>query len=564
MREILFINIGSQIERKKCLGPSCKDYSLGHFHVQYSPNVEHLSSDFFELFTIGELFGVDRKILLDNNLEELSQLNLRGSYLIIQIDKSNLTIAILTDLTNSRKAFLSIKDDEKSISTSLKYLKDDSLNLDMAGIGSYLANGIIYNNKTVYKEISVLDKSSLHIISKNGHLKSHKYWTYQFNNSHRYKDEIELVNAFGELLIDNIDQRTSFYDKHYVSISGGYDSAGIAGILNILGKKNVETFSYIYGDAKPGSDAFVARKMSELSGYKHHVVQSYNKDLLSTITLNAEINEGMSNFCDEIDIWNTLPSALSFENANLFAGDMYYLPNVEPQSEKDAVSAVGINHSTILSSYSKYFEKNKYKAIVQAWQNEFDRIINDLPEYRNFKDLKDQMYFNYRIPNTLMNWREFIQMSFLPVSNPFLDRSILDFVSGLSTEQRDKKTLYKKSLKQLLPKHFAVKRATENRVKPNWKKEFTLHEDALIKHVTKTDSHLDKIISKSKMIACIKDNKTSSQSISYLFGRAARSIRYRYPVTNKFISKYVPIPDKTLDNVLMLKRLLVLRMYLKS
>ena len=72
----------------------------------------------------------------------------------------------------------------------------------------------------------------------------------------------------------------------FLSLSGGYDSTAILGILRYkLHMENVQCFSYIHSN-KPSNDgdAYLAHKMANIAGYEHRMVQGYGGDILKWIS----------------------------------------------------------------------------------------------------------------------------------------------------------------------------------------------------------------------------------------------------------------------------------------
>lgn len=64
-----------------------------------------------------------------------------------------------------------------------------------------------------------------------------------------------------------------------MSLSGGYDSPCILGLLWKLQAKQVQCFSYIVDSGSEGSDESVAARMASIAGFPHRTVSAYNGDL---------------------------------------------------------------------------------------------------------------------------------------------------------------------------------------------------------------------------------------------------------------------------------------------
>ena len=72
--------------------------------------------------------------------------------------------------------------------------------------------------------------------------------------------------------LQNIGKAYRLYDRPqvFLSLSAGYDSAGLLGALAFdLRVPEVRCFSYDHGAPPPNSDASLARQMAECAGYPH-------------------------------------------------------------------------------------------------------------------------------------------------------------------------------------------------------------------------------------------------------------------------------------------------------
>lgn len=530
--------------------------------------VKWAANDQFLLIIVGEAFSLagDRltakKMLSFQQLQNFSGELLNGSFALAIIELNTGNIQVVTDTVNSRKVFRQEEGGSNIYATSLHLMSTKRSEIDQAALGCYLANGVIYQHRTLFKNIKIVPAAT-RLEDRKGVIATSKYWSYQISVTKSDTPRRELLEEYKALLIKSVEIRSGYQDHHFISISGGYDSVGLAGIMQLLGRNNVSCFSYIYGEARPGADAYVAGKAAEGAGFPHQIIQSYQGGLIETIQENGRLGEGMANFCDEIDIWKILgPQVESFSNPSLFAGDMYYLPNVEPQNETDAITAVGINPPSILTPYKAFLADQCYSELHKAWGGDYTEINSSIPTYTNHKDLKDHLYVNYRIPHTLLLWREMIQMNYLSVMNPYLDRHVMDFVKSLPTNLRDGKRLYIDALKEISPHLFQQKRARVNRVKPDWGKEFNLHRAELEQWYSTNPSRLDEFFTPSSLKEILDWHQENPFSLSDFIGRAGRSAKYRYPLANKVLSEFIPLPPKALSSVLVLKRIFTLRAFL--
>ena len=90
--------------------------------------------------------------------------NVEGGFVIFLIDGTG--FYILTDKVNSKKAFYALLDDVWYISNNIDALPKHICQLSMQGLACYLANGIMYNDITLFQEIKSAKRADVHLFRK--------------------------------------------------------------------------------------------------------------------------------------------------------------------------------------------------------------------------------------------------------------------------------------------------------------------------------------------------------------------------------------------------------------
>jgi asparagine synthetase B (glutamine-hydrolysing) len=211
--------------------------------VYGNDNLKTAGNDRYLLLLAGEIFfpctGLVTASILLAQLGEDGQINpglLNGSFALAVIGLADESIKVYTDPFNSRKVFCEA-DDVGSLlyTTSLHLRPRPGKKLDAAAIGSYLGNGVIYENRTAFASVSVIPAATRQE-DRNGDVQQHRYWQYKITSVNADVPEKELLEQYKVLLVRSIEVRSGYQDHHFISISGGYDSAGIAGIMQLLGR----------------------------------------------------------------------------------------------------------------------------------------------------------------------------------------------------------------------------------------------------------------------------------------------------------------------------------------
>ncbi|MSP67651.1 MAG: hypothetical protein EXQ96_06065 [Alphaproteobacteria bacterium] len=221
---------------------------------------------------------------------------------IFQVGKTDGAIKIITDRIGLDKVFKLSNEHGIVFSTHISIINTSLSEPQKTGIWFGLSNGVLLNNLTLYRDINILERETIHKITKGTHEKN-TYWNFGFSSpapSRNYRND--LKDALVSSVRDEVDERTVL-----LSLSGGFDSSGILGLITKFARpRELQSVSYVSGSATSGSDAMVAKKMASELKIPLSMVQAYDGDVVSAIQRNAKIGQGITNFCDEIDFWHKI------------------------------------------------------------------------------------------------------------------------------------------------------------------------------------------------------------------------------------------------------------------
>ena len=544
-------------------------------HMTYSRSTK-CAVDYKRQVTLvlhGEIYGA-RDNEAEFLVERYSQLGLsfsqdiNGSFAILVIDELNDCIALITDRVNTRRVFCSKHKKAYWLSTSLYLHPTVDTPLDAAGVACYLANGVIHNGRSLFDGIRVLERATIHELTREG-VRATKYWFYEFTNSRSGADTRRLRAELSELLVQSVRVRLTDSPKIFLSLSGGYDATTILGILGArLNLQEVICFSYVYGKPIQGSDAYVSREMSNYLGFKHDIVQSYKGNLLDTLNRNANMGHGLANFCDEVDAWMELADQFSSKPSVLFvAEECFGWTDCQLLSNFDVLNSVYIFDFLGLGWLRGILSESVYRTLHDALAQEVSHILKRCPPTDDYHDVKDYLYLDQRMSNFLLPWREFFAGPFVTVRNPFLDNSILDFMMTIPSPLRRGKRLYIETVSEMFPELFRFPRATADSYVPDWRHEFSNKHHTLERLVLSQESKLDAIIPPQAILKIMQKNETwrhSKYSAKMLACKAARWLLNATPGGGKILVRFPQLSRVVTDPATVLKRVLVLRLFLSK
>jgi hypothetical protein len=387
--------------------------------------------------------------------------SLNGSWSLFRFDADRDDAVFVTDRLNSRRVFAGFDGAFHWFSSSLSLHPGRGGPLDLVALGWYLTHGAIYGGRTPYQAVRVLPASGVHRIGSGG-ISSERYWTPNFSRRRvTGGDAKRLETVFGDLLIDSVRCRATGPEPLWISLSAGYDAAGIAGILGErLRRPGVRCFSYARGTHRGDSDEAISSDTARLLGYPHETLLSYRGDYASWLEANARACAGMAGLCDEVDAWATLTEQTRGQHATILVGDEclgwtdYAL--AEPA---DALRAAQIQGGPHLASVARLFDPATCDHIVAGIESDIHDMLAEAPRFDDLHDLKDYFYTTQRAPNYILPWRANFASRAGNVRFPLLDSRILDFMATVPASLRRQKALYRRTISRLCPATFSLPRA---------------------------------------------------------------------------------------------------------
>lgn len=468
---------------------------------------------------------------------------LNGSFCLFFANKNSGEVYFATDRLNTRKIFKFSKGKKLIFSTDIKDLPLPECELSCAGLASYLLNGALLNDLTIFEDIKKLERASLHKI-EDLKIITGKYWDYDFTNEYESRTESDLTDELHHLYVQSLKRKINGKKNIFISLSGGYDSRGIAvmikKILNI--DANVNCFSYNFGEKLKDTDSDIASQITDNLGFSFKLLNSYKGNLFNTIKNNAVLGQGLAYFSIEWDAWEEINIDFAeCSNSILLTGDMHEGGAISIQFHgniKRALEKVTIYSSEFLKEFRNYINSDMIQNLRESWDTEYNKILKTASNYDIIVNLIDYLYIDQRIPNVMCVARECFQMPFVETITPYYDNDVLDFVRKVPPDLRDDMRLHRMTLKTKYPEIFRIKKSTEHWGKqPNWINEVGTFSKMFIDDINNHESMLDKVISPEKIINSIKalNNQSNKPKDKAYLKVLHKSLNKIIPSYHKFI-----------------------------
>lgn len=494
---------------------------------------------------------------------------INGSFAILAVDKAHDRVVLITDRLNSRRIFASQIGGGICISSHLSAQPWESFELDPSGIAWYIVNRAVFNSRTLFRGVSVLQRACIHQVTPHG-FESEPYWRYGFFASPMGRcTRRQLVEELRTRLIQAVRRRLYDSPNVFLSLSAGYDSTGLLGLLAYdLRVPDVQCFSYEHGAPLPNSDAALSQQMAEYAGYSHETVETYDGNFVAHLRDNAVtcLRKHLSWYCADLGAWQRLaPRFASVERPAVFVGDECLgWRNYGLTDYRDVLAGLQIYEADVLSWLFCQLPKDSQAKFEEGLAGDLEQLhaVASRETHGDLHNASDYLYLDQRLANLFLPWREACVPQGVAVRNPILDNDILDFATRLPTAWRLDRRLYKETIIAMYPQMLRIPRcSTTSNYYLNLAQEFATNVADVRRLIESRSSRLDMLVPPDLLHRMLSDIAEGKPPSSGNFGQQAsrRGITARLSRRiRKWLSPPRPeVPRMKPSDVLM--RLLVLR-----
>ncbi len=416
--------------------------------------------------------------------------DLNGSFALLVVDRVMDRVMLGTDRIGSQRVLHGIKAGSHWVGSDVGVLPTERFRIDPVGVAWYLANGITHAGRTPYAGIRALPRASLNYVSSSG-IESTRYWDVSPSPDGIGAGDREMAEELVRRLMRAVRRQLSDDPVPYLSLSGGWDSASIAGLFaDAAGVEDVRCFSYVHGRARPGSDPFVARQLAETLGYEHRMYQSYHGSMVRHIRSNARLGRGTAPPVDEVHAWEALERDVrTVPNPVLFVGDHYLGDNAFRRVYHGRHAPGKMREFHRVRWLAPHLPRGMYQAFVEGVGEDIAGVQEAAGPGRS----RGYYFLDQRFPNTLVPWRRQFPGRFMKVRWPLMDYELLDWTEMISQEQRAS-CIYQRAVEKALPRVFQLPRARTHGYLVDLRNESSSQAHQLRYAAAEVDSRLDEAL----------------------------------------------------------------------
>jgi asparagine synthase (glutamine-hydrolysing) len=231
------------------------------------------------------------------------------------------------------------------------------------------------DDKTFFKDIFQVPKSSFMEIDNDLNLKTTAYWALGNNMVNPEMSDSQAVNEYRDLLVDSVKLRLRSDVPVGCMLSGGLDSTSITCIAYKILNKPIVTFSGVTGDLKGIYDEseYINAVIDETKSDSHYIRP------------------------DPVDLFKTIDEILSFHDEPVCTVTWYSLYLIAKKVRLEYVPVVLNGHGgdELLGGYWDHYHYNFYdlrqqgdlQALeyeIKAWKDNHHRDTAEIPRYQKY------------------------------------------------------------------------------------------------------------------------------------------------------------------------------------
>lgn len=377
-----------------------------------------------------------------------------GFFVVVIGDARTREIVVITDLVGSCHCF--IRKSRLAIhlsGSSLLLAGLEEFSLDPVGCQEFLRTGVIYENRTVYKEVQKLGPASIFRFAQGSLKASDRYWSVTDLTA----ESIEIETAAGTLwdsLIEAARKVGNVFARPVCDLTGGYDSRAL--VAAFLGS-GVRFSAAVSGPADSG-DVIVSSGLAQLAGLPHIHFPPGEPLSFAEVTAALPLTDGEYNLVEYAhvmrihrDLMQRFDISINGSFGEVARGYWWELlfPRTGQRSRLDAKKVARLRYGAE-DNIGFLFVPQVRLDLASHFADVIERTNAGLSELPNTIQM-DHAYLMMR----MQRWQGRIATStnrIWPCLSPFLFRSVLETMLQTKARFRQRSLLIRKMLAEFQPR----------------------------------------------------------------------------------------------------------------
>ena len=393
-------------------------------------------------------------------------------------DTSSKKTIVATDIIGLRQIYYSETEDRITLSSDIKGLLCDmesDLDYDMKAIYELFTFSHPRSHRTFFKNIKILPGASVFIYDhQRNEGRVEKYWKYDAGHGKQQPDtENNLLEMFDDLFTNSIWQRIKDADSVGLFLSGGIDSRIIAGYCKgLCDRTNKHLVFYTVGAPGCIQDK-TGKRVSATLGVEYQFLEIPDTQISSYANEIIVNGDGHVRIRDSHLISAFDKLALTHDCYLVgYMGGVEFGEGIRRQMEKiktkDELAEYSIKRSAKKDKSKQVklaFREQARENFVKWRREEIKEMVTDLPDLP-IRHMQRSWGFG-QIANLMGPFTNFGNW-YLPLSDPYLDKDLVDFAIHLPFDILADKGFLEKVLRTRFPALNRIEAENRNLQKSNY------------------------------------------------------------------------------------------------
>jgi len=379
--------------------------------------------------------------------------------------------------------------------------------LNVCAVGQFLIRGCFYGSDTLYEGIHKFPQGNITTFTR-GQLSSQQYWSFRFKESDKILPDSELIDEFDYLVSKATRRLLAVTHRPILLLSGGLDSRLMLAYLRKEGVSQMPALSYMVHNTD-GEDHLVAKRLSDHCGLEHETYEIHEDDYRSIAQKEVLAVDGRVQVLDSpSNRWEYIGEKYD----SIFIGDECFGWGRTTSNISEALDVIGWFNLDKTHRISDWLRPGARRAIYSRIKIIQDYLVSQSGE-TDPNNIKDKLYYTERMGN-MLNGYGARRLWLMEQARPFLDEDLIEFISKLSINQRQSKSLAWKLIEARFPDLHSIPYSKRDSV-PWWPPQF-------VRITEKNDALYDFIVSNltdnlNPQLAELFDQKRLTKTIPVLF-----------------------------------------------
>ncbi len=384
---------------------------------------------------------------------ERSAQELEGFFVIVFADEREKEIGVITDIIGSRHCFVRSIGEIKALSTSSLLLASlDESTVDDVGCEEFLRTGVVYENRTFFREVRKVGPARISRYGSNGSFSERVYWNISQLDPEKL-DGKRAARELSEKLVIAAQKVCKKFARPVCDLTGGYDSRALVAAF-LAGGADFET---TVAGSVTSPDVIVSKGLSRLTLKPHRHFENDAQISHAQLEEVLRLTDGEYDLVDYARIYSLhqrlssrFDVSINGSFGELARGYWWELlrPRVGKREPLDSKKIASQRYVVDPVSVD-LFPRDSHGKFIEHFAQVIERTNSGLVHWPNTAQM-DNIYLELR----MQHWQGRIASStdqVWPCLSPFMMRSVLETMLQIGHRWRYRSLIARMMLAELRP-----------------------------------------------------------------------------------------------------------------